>query len=79
MLVENSLVHPPDGGMRGFATGYMDAMHKLCITCHENHVNLEPGSYPASFAQCANCHREIDGTRLHEMKPYVADQANTTE
>ncbi len=78
-VVENSLVSPPADGMHGMATGYMDAMHKLCISCHEHQVKQDPDNYPASFAQCANCHRDIDAARLHEMKPYMTDNANTTK
>jgi len=79
MVVEDSLVSLPAGGMCGLATGYMDAMHGICIACHERHVAEEPDKYPVSFAQCANCHRDIDATRLHEMEPYVTAQANTTK
>jgi hypothetical protein len=77
MVVEGSLIGLPEGGIRGLATGYMDAMHGLCVTCHAAKVVEEPDKYPASFPQCANCHRDIDATRLREMEPYVATQANT--
>ena len=79
MVVEDSLVSLPAGGMGGLATGYMDAMHGICIACHEQKVAEEPDKYPVSFAQCANCHRDIDATRLHEMEPYVTAQANTAK
>ncbi len=70
MLVANSLVAPPKHGMKGFAPGYMDAMHRLCIDCHQRKVEEDPKKYAAGFAECAECHRDIDGDRLRQMPPY---------
>jgi len=44
--------------MRSSATGYMDAMHGLCVTCHEK-VQEERGAKDDGFAACANCHRHF--------------------
>ena len=71
MMVANSMVDPAKDGIEGFAAGYMDAMHKLCITCHERKVKKDPGLYGPHFADCATCHRDIDGAQLRQMKPYI--------
>jgi len=75
MMAADSLVDPPDGGMQGFAAGYMDAMHGLCVACHEQKVKEDPEGYGFHFADCATCHRDIDGTRFHQMKPYVVNRS----
>ena len=71
MLIRGSVVMPPEGGIRGFAAGYMDAMHGLCITCHKQKLAQEPAAVPQGFADCASCHRDIDGTQLRRMRPYA--------
>ena len=71
MIVADSMVAQPQSGLDGFAVGYMDAMHGLCIRCHEQELDQ---SRNASFAQCANCHRDIDGSRFRQMKPYLASE-----
>lgn len=63
MLVEGSFVDPEEGGLKGYAVGYKEAMHGLCATCHEE-------SDP-DLADCAVCHRDKDGFPLHRMGPYV--------
>ncbi len=35
MVVPGSLIPTLEGDLTGFAPGYMDAMHGLCIRCHE--------------------------------------------
>jgi hypothetical protein len=71
MIIADSLIAPPDEGLQGFAAGYMDAMHGLCITCHEQTLAENPEQFDPAFAECANCHRDIDGSRFRQMKPYV--------
>ncbi|HID78157.1 MAG TPA: hypothetical protein EYP56_19460, partial [Planctomycetaceae bacterium] len=44
------------------APGYMDAMHGLCIACHEEQRKESPESYPASLDRCDTCH-DADRTR----------------
>ncbi|MCP4725595.1 MAG: Ni/Fe-hydrogenase cytochrome b subunit [bacterium] len=39
------------------APGYKDAMHGLCIECHETKKD-EPGR-PPRFAECSTCHRDL--------------------
>jgi len=69
MLAADSPVNLPEHELQGLATGYMDAMHGLCIRCHETTLDYFPG-----FAQCANCHRDIDATRFQRMSPYAGSR-----
>jgi hypothetical protein len=55
---------------QGLAVSYMDAMHNLCIKCHEREVQRDPENYHRSFAECAQCHRDFDLTILKELEPY---------
>lgn len=70
MVVERSFVERPSGGMSGLAVGYMDAMHGLCIGCHEQTAEASPLEYGAGFAECGNCHGDVDAVRLDQMRPY---------
>jgi hypothetical protein len=54
MMVEGSRVRAPEQGMTGFAPGYMDAMHGLCIACHEEEAQNRNRPH---FARCDICHR----------------------
>jgi Ni/Fe-hydrogenase subunit HybB-like protein len=38
------------------AAGYMDAMHGLCVTCHEQAVAESPNEHPEGLAECSTCH-----------------------
>jgi hypothetical protein len=71
MVRSDSMINPPEEGMIGYAKGYMDAMHGLCLGCHEQKVKTEPATYSTRFSECANCHRDTDGSRLRQMKPYA--------
>jgi Ni/Fe-hydrogenase subunit HybB-like protein len=49
------------------AVGYMEAMHGLCVKCHELKVTEEPDEHPAALGRCDTCHdadRELDLQRL---------------
>jgi Ni/Fe-hydrogenase subunit HybB-like protein len=67
---KQSIIHTKRTKTDGSAVGYMDAMHGLCITCHEQKLAEEPQSFRQGFADCANCHRDIDGSQLRSMRPY---------
>jgi hypothetical protein len=75
MVAAASRIQAPEKGMTGYATGYMDAMHGLCMECHEEKVEKEPVTYGAEFARCTSCHRDADGSRLRQMAPYVIKEA----
>jgi Ni/Fe-hydrogenase subunit HybB-like protein len=78
MSPTGAIIRPPKGKVNGQAVGYMDAMHGLCITCHKQKLAEEPQNYSKGFADCANCHRDIDGTQLRRMSPYVAGKNDVT-
>lgn len=69
--VAGALIQPPQDGIRGYAPGYMNAMHGLCITCHKQKVDREPDRFRRAFAECGTCHRGIDGAELRRMTPYA--------
>jgi Ni/Fe-hydrogenase subunit HybB-like protein len=71
MVAAESRVEEPEEGMTGYAVGYLDAMHDLCIKCHEEKVEKEPATYGTAFSACANCHRDTDGSELRQTAPYV--------
>ncbi len=71
MVTEGSRIKLPEAGMTGLAAGYMDAMHGLCVKCHEQKVKEDAQKYGAAFAGCLNCHRDVDGSQLRQMAPYV--------
>jgi hypothetical protein len=70
MVVEGSRVQPSKEGLKGLAPGYMDAMHGLCVTCHQEQAQAEPEKLGETFGECTTCHRELDGTVLRRLAPY---------
>jgi hypothetical protein len=58
MRPEGSRVTVDDENDLYLASGYMDAMHELCIDCHEEQQAslAEPNE---NFARCTNCHRNL--------------------
>jgi Ni/Fe-hydrogenase subunit HybB-like protein len=75
MVQDGSIIAPKEKSI-GSAAGYMEAMHGLCITCHEQKLAEAPQDYPKAFADCATCHRDIDGSHFLRMSPYTTDQSN---
>ncbi len=71
MVLMGSILSPKEEAA-GYAVGYMDAMHGLCIGCHKQKLEEAPQSYPRGLADCGSCHRDIDGTQFRRMSPYVA-------
>jgi Ni/Fe-hydrogenase subunit HybB-like protein len=78
MVPAGSIIRPPQGGSLGLAAGYLEAMHGLCVTCHKQKLAEEPQRYGRGFADCATCHRDIDGTELRRMSPYVTKGSDLT-
>lgn len=70
MLLANARV-PRPRVFDGQASAYLDAMHTLCITCHTEQKKLTPDRYPATFAECRNCHRHDSGTPMRTLEPYL--------
>jgi Ni/Fe-hydrogenase subunit HybB-like protein len=78
ITMDGFIIRPQEGEKDGMAAGYMDAMHGLCITCHKQKLAEEPQRYRQGFAECATCHRDIDGTQLRRMGPYVTRDREST-
>lgn len=72
MVERDSLVKPPAGGSSGHATGYMDAMHGLCVPCHKEKAKHDPARFGRRFGACSGCHRGGDASALLRGAPYVA-------
>jgi len=60
------------------AVGYMDAMHDLCITCHERNVQESPNDYSAELHTCAYCHAADRGRQILELTPRRSDGDRAT-
>lgn len=71
MVVPGSIIPTAEGQLKGFAPGYMDAMHGLCIRCHAALSAEQSAKYGAEFARCDVCHREFQDTDHRRMAPYV--------
>jgi Ni/Fe-hydrogenase subunit HybB-like protein len=52
------------------APGYVQAMHKLCIGCHEEALEQDPG-LGEDFVRCGMCHYEDDMKSLSSRSPYA--------
>jgi len=70
MQVAGSRVRPER--QDGIAASYLDAMHGLCIDCHEERMKLEPALHPSEFARCRNCHRDAVDETIRRLAPYAA-------
>lgn len=55
MRVADSRVQPVSGGHGTEATGYTDALHGLCTSCHQEQDAAHPGAEPP-LGECATCH-----------------------
>jgi len=71
MNVAGARIKTPDGGLKGFAPGYMEVMHTLCVECHKEDSAAKPNAYGAAFARCDGCHGLMDGSNLTALEPYV--------
>ena len=79
MLAEGSIVAPRAGGIAGYAVGYADAVHGLCVACHERELAQRPGELPESLADCGTCHGRDDVARLRRLGPYRAKATRPNE
>ncbi|MEW5981336.1 MAG: NrfD/PsrC family molybdoenzyme membrane anchor subunit [Acidobacteriota bacterium] len=73
MLLASVRVARPTA-FEGKASAYLEAMHSLCISCHAERERLDPNRYPATFAECRNCHRDDNGTPIRTLEPYAGDR-----
>jgi Ni/Fe-hydrogenase subunit HybB-like protein len=53
----------------GEAVGYMEAMHALCVECHEREALTAPEEHPESLNRCTTCH-DVDWREdVRQMAP----------
>ncbi|MFO7892681.1 MAG: Ni/Fe-hydrogenase cytochrome b subunit [Longimicrobiales bacterium] len=64
----DAVIEPPDGHWQD-AVGYMDAMHGLCVTCHERALADSPDQYPADLDRCGTCHDPDRREQLRQLAP----------
>jgi Ni/Fe-hydrogenase subunit HybB-like protein len=65
---EDAVIDLPDPHWAD-AVGYMDAMHGLCVECHERAVAESPSEYPADLARCGTCHDPDRREQLRQLEP----------
>jgi len=65
------LVRPTASGS-GFAAGYRDAMHGLCVPCHQAAAAQEPTRLGEEHARCDRCHGDQDEALIRQRAPYVS-------
>lgn len=73
MLSPSARVKPVAPPRLGPASGYMQAMHGLCVKCHQDALQEKP-ELTADFARCGACHSESDEEFLRRLAPYVEDK-----
>jgi Ni/Fe-hydrogenase subunit HybB-like protein len=54
-VAERAFVEAPEPHW-GDAVGYMEAVHALCVECHEREALRAPVDVPAGLDQCRTCH-----------------------
>jgi Ni/Fe-hydrogenase subunit HybB-like protein len=65
MIAAGARIPAPPQGLTGFAAGYLDAMHGLCINCHKEVAERQ--NRP-NHARCDTCHRpEIEAVDLAKL------------
>ncbi len=74
-VAEAALIDPPADHWEP-AVGYMEAMHGLCVTCHEREVEEAPAEHPENLAECATCHDPDRREQLERLAPKKAAAGN---
>jgi Ni/Fe-hydrogenase subunit HybB-like protein len=77
MKLTGSIISPKEE-TADLAAGYMDAMHGLCVTCHQQKLAEDPEKHSGNLSECGTCHRDINGRYFHRMSPYVAHERSIT-
>jgi len=54
-IAERAFIEAPENRW-GEAVGYMDAMHGLCVECHEREALAVQGGHPETLNRCMTCH-----------------------
>ncbi len=67
-VLASSVIAAPHDRWRA-ASSYTDAMHGLCVTCHEREAKENPDRYASYLAECRNCHDPDLRGRLQSLEP----------
>jgi len=51
------------------AVGYVEAMHGLCVTCHERSLDEAPERYSPDLGECRYCHDADRARQLDRLMP----------
>jgi hypothetical protein len=72
LVASGSIVAAPQERWKP-ASGYMAAMHGLCVTCHEQTLKETPESFPENLTRCAGCHNANHAAELTSRAPYIRE------
>ncbi len=56
----------------------MEAMHGLCVECHEAALAEAADEYPADLARCGTCHDPDRREQLQRLEPRRTSVERTT-
>jgi Ni/Fe-hydrogenase subunit HybB-like protein len=70
MVVKGSMIPEPETGLVGYAPGYVEAMHGLCVGCHRQMAADDPERYQ-HFDRCDVCHHDVEDRDHRMLAPYV--------
>ena len=54
-IADRAFIEAPEAHW-GEAVGYVDAMHSLCVECHEREATTPSGEHPEELNRCMTCH-----------------------
>ncbi len=54
-IAQRAFIESPESRW-GDAVGYMDAVHSLCVDCHEREALAVQGGHPETLNRCMTCH-----------------------
>jgi len=69
MARDGSIIGSVDSPVLDRAPGYMDAMHGLCIRCHEEQGKGDGAGAKPPLARCEACHDEMEPELMRELGP----------
>jgi Ni/Fe-hydrogenase subunit HybB-like protein len=67
-IVQRAFIEAPPPHW-GEAVGYMDAMHGLCVECHDREARLAPDQRPEGLDRCMTCHNVDWREDVERMQP----------
>jgi len=70
MIADGSRIEPSAPTMDSRTVGYMDAVHGLCITCHEEEQKAMPEPNE-NLSRCQHCHRALPDLDDEVWEPYL--------